>query len=81
MLSEMENRYVIKVGDEALNKGINARDLMKELSQFMGGGGGGSKFFAQGGGGNPDKFHEAKNILLEKIKSFEKNLIRNNFYS
>jgi alanyl-tRNA synthetase len=73
MLSEMENRYVIKVGDEALNKGINARNLMKELSQFMGGGGGGSKFFAQGGGGNPNKFHEAKNILLEKIKSFEKN--------
>ena len=72
MLSEMENRYVIKVGEGALNKGVNARDLMKELSRLMGGGGGGSQFFAQGGGGNPNKFHEARNFLLEKIKSFEK---------
>jgi alanyl-tRNA synthetase len=46
-------------GKIAVEKGVNAGEVVKQVSPLMGGGGGGRRDFAQGGGTNPEKLPEA----------------------
>jgi alanyl-tRNA synthetase len=68
MLSNKENRTVVKVGREAINKGIHAEKVVKELAKAIGGSGGGVSYFAQGGGGDPEKFKNSKEALRVFVK-------------
>jgi alanyl-tRNA synthetase len=66
-------RLMIMAGDAALQKGINAGNLVKAVSPIFGGGGGGRANFAQGGGTKPDKIKEAVQVAEEAIKKQLKN--------
>ena len=55
-------------GTEALAKGVNAGNVVKEAAPIMGGGGGGKPNFAQGGGTKPDKLQDAVKTAEEAIK-------------
>jgi alanyl-tRNA synthetase len=52
-------RILVMAGKIAVEKGVNAGDVVKQVSPLMGGGGGGRRDFAQGGGTNPEKLPEA----------------------
>ena len=66
--SASENRFGVKAGQGAMSMGIDAGKLASELGKIIGGGGGGHPYFGQGGGGNPERFHEAQSLMLEKVK-------------
>ena len=67
--SDGENaRILIMAGDAALEKGIDARSAVREVSPLIGGGGGGRKNFAQGGGTKTDKIGEAVHRAEEIVK-------------
>lgn len=58
--AEGENVQLVAMADEkAIQKGISAGKIMKEMCAILGGGGGGRPALAQGGGKNPE--------LLEKV--------------
>ncbi len=57
-------KIMIMAGTEAIAKGINAGNAVKEAAPIFGGGGGGRPNFAQGGGTKPEK-------LLEAVKKAE----------
>jgi len=61
-------RIMIMAGKKALEKGINASEIVKEASILIGGGGGGKPNFAQGGGTKTDKLQEAVKKTEETIK-------------
>ncbi|HTY74502.1 MAG TPA: alanine--tRNA ligase [Candidatus Nanoarchaeia archaeon] len=61
-------RLLVMVGKEALAKGVNAGNVVKESAPIMGGGGGGKPNFAQGGGTKPDKLQDAVKTAVETIK-------------
>ena len=67
-------RLMVMVGDTAVQKGINAGNIVKEAAPIFGGGGGGRKNFAQGGGTKPEKLKEAVQTAEETIKKQLKNL-------
>ena len=56
----------------AIDKGVHAGKLIKEVSSIVGGGGGGRPNMAQAGGKNPEKideaFEKARLVLKEQIK-------------
>ncbi len=52
-------RILVMAGKTAVKKGINAADIVKEVSPLIGGGGGGRPDFAQGGGTRTDTVDEA----------------------
>ncbi|MCS7113872.1 MAG: alanine--tRNA ligase [Nitrososphaerota archaeon] len=52
-------RIMVMAGKEALEKGVNAAEMVKEASALIGGGGGGRPGFAQGGGTIVGKLQEA----------------------
>ncbi|MFP3950977.1 MAG: alanine--tRNA ligase, partial [Candidatus Bathyarchaeia archaeon] len=66
MLSEAENRTVVKAGQKAVEMGVNAGKITKALSKILGGGGGGAPHFGQGGGADPEKFRSSKD-KIERI--------------
>jgi alanyl-tRNA synthetase len=57
-------RIMIMAGKTALEKGVNANEIVRESSSILGGGGGGKTSFAQGGGTRVEK-------LLGAIKKAE----------
>jgi alanyl-tRNA synthetase len=61
-------RIMIMAGDEAVKKGINSGEIIKQVSPIIGGGGGGRPNFAQGGGTQPAKLQEAVKAAEEAIK-------------
>ncbi|MBS7616701.1 alanine--tRNA ligase [Candidatus Bathyarchaeota archaeon] len=69
---EKNARIMILAGKTALEKGVNASEMVKEASKIIGGGGGGRPNFAQGGGTRVEKLQEAvekaKEILKKQVK-------------
>jgi len=66
-------RIMVMAGKAALEKGVNANDIVRQASLIIGGGGGGKPNFAQGGGTRTEKLQEA----VEKAEeAFRKQLKR-----
>ena len=61
-------RLMVMAGDVAVQKGVNAGNVVKEAAPVFGGGGGGRPNFAQGGGTNPEKLNEAAKAAEEAVK-------------
>jgi alanyl-tRNA synthetase len=61
-------RIMVMAGKTALEKGVNASEIVKEASAIMGGGGGGKPNFAQGGGTQTEKLPEAVKKAEEVLK-------------
>jgi len=61
-------RLMIMAGEEAVKKGINAGNAVKETAPVFGGGGSGRPNFAQGGGTKPDRMAEAIKRAEEIVK-------------
>jgi len=57
-------RMVVMAGAAALEKGVDASEIVREASAVLGGGGGGKANFAQGGGPRLDRLSEA----VEKVE-------------
>jgi alanyl-tRNA synthetase len=64
-------RIMVMAGKKAVEKGVNAAEIVREASAIVGGGGGGKINFAQGGGTRPEKLKEAlekvEEVLLKQI--------------
>ncbi|MEM2688520.1 MAG: alanine--tRNA ligase [Candidatus Bathyarchaeia archaeon] len=61
-------RIIVMAGKEAVKKGVNAAEIVREASAIIGGGGGGRTNFAQGGGTKPEKLKEALKKVEEILK-------------
>jgi len=61
-------RIVVIAGEEAVKKGVNAGEIVREVAPLIGGGGGGKPNFAQGGGTKPKKLQEAVKTAEQTIK-------------
>jgi len=65
-------RIMVMAGKTAVEKGVNAMEIVREASAVIGGGGGGKPNFAQGGGTHVDKLKEAvkkvEEILRKQLK-------------
>ena len=61
-------RILVMAGKAAVEKGVNAGEVVKVVSPVIGGGGGGRPNFAQGGGTQPEKLQEAVKKAEETIK-------------
>lgn len=61
--------FLVMVGQDAIEKGAHAGNLIKEVAKIAGGGGGGKPNMAQAGGKDPSKIDEA---LKETFKLVEK---------
>ena len=57
----------VVLGDKALERGLNASEIVREAAKAINGGGGGQNFFATAGGKNPDGLHDAIDIALKRI--------------
>jgi alanyl-tRNA synthetase len=61
-------RILVMAGKTAVEKGVNAGEIVKNVSPVIGGGGGGKPNFAQGGGTQPEKLQEAVKKVEETIR-------------
>jgi len=61
-------RIMVMAGKTALEKGVNAGQIIREASVIIGGGGGGKLNFAQGGGTQSEKLTEAIKKAEETLK-------------
>jgi alanyl-tRNA synthetase len=61
-------RILVMAGKTAVEKGVNAGEVVREVSPIIGGGGGGKPNFAQGGGMQPKKLQDAVKAAEETIK-------------
>ncbi len=61
-------RLMVMAGKTALEKGVNANEIVRNASAALGGGGGGKPNFAQGGGTKIDKLQEAIGQAEENLK-------------
>jgi alanyl-tRNA synthetase len=65
-------RFVVMVGQRALDKGVNASEIAKEAAKMIEGGGSGRPEFAQGGGIQVNKVNEmvqkAEDVLRVQLK-------------
>jgi alanyl-tRNA synthetase len=61
-------RILVMAGKTAVERGVNANEVIREVSPVIGGGGGGKPNFAQGGGTQPEKLQEAIKKAEETIK-------------
>jgi alanyl-tRNA synthetase len=59
---------MVMAGETAVQKGVNANLIIKEVAHIFGGGGGGRPNFAQGGGTKPDKLQEAVKAAEHEVK-------------
>jgi alanyl-tRNA synthetase len=75
--NEKNARIMVMAGKTALEKGVNANEIIREASAIIGGGGGGKPNFAQGGGTLIEKLPEAikkvEEVLSEQLKKGAKN--------
>ena len=64
---------VAKAGQKAIEAGVHAGKLVKEVAQVVGGGGGGRPNMAQAGGKDPEKlpqaFEKAEEVLKGQVKA------------
>jgi alanyl-tRNA synthetase len=65
---EKNARIMVMAGKAAVEKGANAREIVREASKFIGGGGGGKHNFAQGGGTRVGNLQEAVKKAEETLK-------------
>jgi alanyl-tRNA synthetase len=65
-------RILIMAGKGAIRKGVDAGEVVKQVSLLIGGGGGGRQDFAQGGGTQPEKLQEAvkaaENLIRKQLR-------------
>jgi alanyl-tRNA synthetase len=61
-------RLMVMAGETAVQKGVDANQIVKEAAPIFGGGGGGRPNFAQGGGTKPEKLKEAVKAAEEAVK-------------
>ena len=61
-------RIVISMSSEAVDLGLNARELASKIGALLGGGGSGRNDFAQAGGPVKEKLDAALNEALRIIK-------------
>ncbi len=61
-------RVLVMAGAVAVKKGVNAGEVVREVSPIIGGGGGGKPNFAQGGGTKPEKLEDAVKAAEKLIK-------------
>jgi alanyl-tRNA synthetase len=61
-------RIVVNAGKDAVAKGVNANEIVREVSAIIGGGGGGRPNFAQAGGTKPEKLPDAVKAAKGAIK-------------
>jgi alanyl-tRNA synthetase len=61
-------RIMVMAGKDAVEKGVNAAEIVKEAAALIGGGGGGRPNFAQGGGTIIEKLQEAVMKAEETLK-------------
>ena len=61
-------RFVVKLGEEALEAGLDAAQMARELGRLLGGGGSGKRFFAQGGGPKVGEVGAALNRFVELLR-------------
>jgi alanyl-tRNA synthetase len=61
-------RVLVMAGKAAVGKGVNANEIVREVSSIIGGGGGGRPNFAQAGGTQPEKLLDAVKAAEECIK-------------
>jgi len=70
-------RITVMAGKTALEKGVNAGEIVKEASAIIGGGGGGKPNFAQGGGTLieklPEAIKKAEEVLRKQLETRAKN--------
>ncbi|MGQ9507366.1 MAG: alanine--tRNA ligase [Candidatus Bathycorpusculaceae bacterium] len=65
---EKNARIMVMVGKTAIEKGVDANEIVKEAAAIIGGGGGGKPNFAQGGGTKIEKLREAVKKAEETLK-------------
>jgi len=65
-------RIMVMAGEKAVAKGVNANEIVREVSTVLGGGGGGKPSFAQGGGTRTEKLTDA----VEKAKKLVEKLLK-----
>jgi alanyl-tRNA synthetase len=61
-------RIMVMAGEAAVQKGVNANQIVKEVAPIFGGGGGGRANFAQGGGTKCDKLKETVQAAEDTVK-------------
>jgi alanyl-tRNA synthetase len=61
-------RVLLMAGKVAVEKGVNAGEVVREVSPIIGGGGGGKTNFAQGGGTQTEKLQDAVKAAEKAIK-------------
>jgi alanyl-tRNA synthetase len=61
-------RLLVMAGETAVQKGVNANQIVKEVAPIFGGGGGGRPNFAQGGGTKCDRLQETVAAAEEALK-------------
>jgi alanyl-tRNA synthetase len=61
-------RLMVMAGEIAVQKGVNAKLIIKDAAPVFSGGGGGRTNFAQGGGTQPQKLQEAVKAAEEAVK-------------
>jgi len=66
--NEKNARIMVMTGKTALEKGVNAGEIIREASVIIGGGGGGKPNFAQGGGTTVKKLPEAVKKAEEALR-------------
>jgi alanyl-tRNA synthetase len=62
-------KLMVMAGELAVQKGVNAGNVVKLAAPIFGGGGGGRANFAQGGGTRPEKLQEAVKAAEEAVKA------------
>ncbi|MEM0117080.1 MAG: alanine--tRNA ligase [Conexivisphaerales archaeon] len=62
------SRIVVFAGSKAVEKGVNASELVREVSRTISGSGGGTSRLGQGGGKIPDSTDLIREKVIEKIR-------------
>ena len=70
-------KIVAAAGEKAVNCGINAGNLVREMSKIVGGGGGGKPALAMGGGTDPTRIQDALARGLELVKEMLQGSLKN----